>query len=129
MMETAPEHVVDLIREGRKIEAVKIVREETGASLKDALQAVEQIERGDRALDLGEDADPMPEVEALVREGRTMEAISVLRRRTGLGLKECKDVVDSLPQPEVAASPRIALVVAAAVLVMGIAIAVLLLTV
>ena len=127
MMETAPEHVVDLIREGRKIEAVKVVREETGASLKDALQAVEQIERGGDALAAGTDADPMPEVEALAREGRIVEAISLLRERTGLGLKECKDVVDALPQPEATASPRIALAALAAVLVMGVAILVLVL--
>ncbi|MEM1055699.1 MAG: hypothetical protein AAGI52_09230 [Bacteroidota bacterium] len=121
MMETAPEHVVDLIREGRKIEAVKVVREETGASLKDALHAVEQIEHGARTLDLGEDADPMREVEALAREGRTVEAVALLRRSTDLGLKECKDVVDALPQPETTASPQVALLVLVAVLLVGVA--------
>ncbi|MEL6614663.1 MAG: ribosomal protein L7/L12 [Bacteroidota bacterium] len=119
MMDTAPERVVDLVREGRKIEAVKIVREETGASLKDALQAVDAIEAQARDED---GTDPMPEVEALALEGRTVEAIRLLRQRSGLGLKEAKDVVDALPQPAVAAQPRVFLVVAIALalLVMGV---------
>lgn len=124
MMDTAPERVVDLVLEGRKIEAVKIVREETGASLKDALHAVDAIEAQAR----GEDAtDPMPQVEALALEGRTVEAIRLLRQRSGLDLKEAKDVVDALPQPAAAAQPRALLVVAIALalLVMGIVLAVL----
>lgn len=117
MMDTAPERVVDLVLEGRKIEAVKIVREETGASLKDALQAVDAIEA--QASD--EDAtDPMPEVEALALEGRTVEAIRLLRQRSGLGLKEAKDVVDALPQPAATAQPR-GLLVAAIALVLALA--------
>ena len=107
MMVTAPERVVDLVRDGRKIEAVKVVREETGASLKDALLAVDAL----LAQSLSTD-DPMPEVGALAREGRTIEAIRLLRERSGLGLKEAKDIVDSLPQPEAAAPSRLLLVVA-----------------
>ena len=99
MLAPAPERVVDLLRDGRKIEAVKIVREETGASLKDALRAVEEIEAGAREVEIAP-TDPMPEVEALAREGRTVEAVQVLRQRSGLGLKEAKDVVDACPQPE-----------------------------
>ncbi|MEM6326155.1 MAG: ribosomal protein L7/L12 [Bacteroidota bacterium] len=120
-METAPERVVDLIREGRKIEAVKAVREATGASLKDALHAVEEIERGTAA------DDPMPEVVALAREGRAVDAIALLRERTGLGLKEAKDVVDALPQPDMpgAASPMVSVAVGVALLAVGVALALL----
>ncbi|HIG76285.1 MAG TPA: hypothetical protein EYQ24_17420 [Bacteroidetes bacterium] len=119
MTETAPTRVADLIREGRKIEAIKAVREQTGACLKDALHAVEEMERIGRSPG----ADPMPDVEALVREGRTAEAIALLRDRTGLGLKEATDVVDALPSPDDPAPPRIA--VAALLAAMLVAIGVL----
>ena len=37
-----------------------------------------------------------PDIEALVRERRKIEAIKELRQRTGLGLKEAKDRLDLL---------------------------------
>jgi ribosomal protein L7/L12 len=37
--------IMDLIRRGRKIEAIKLYREQTGVGLKEAKDAVEQIER------------------------------------------------------------------------------------
>ena len=118
MIETAPERVVDLVREGRKIEAVKIVREETGASLKDALLAVEEIEAGAAG-------DPMREAEALARKGRTDEAVQVLRQGAGLDLKEAQDVVDALPgPPEAQASHVVAFVVLALLVLIGAALVV-----
>jgi large subunit ribosomal protein L7/L12 len=39
---------------------------------------------------------PPRTVEALVRAGRKIEAIKLLREQTGLGLKEAKDQVDEL---------------------------------
>ncbi|MET8247834.1 ribosomal protein L7/L12 [Streptomyces sp. NPDC005202] len=41
--------------------------------------------------------DPrMDEVAALVREGKTIQAIKVYREATGVGLKEAKEAVDRL---------------------------------
>ena len=41
--------------------------------------------------------DPLPpEIVAFVREGRKIDAIKALRERTGLGLKEAKDLIDAL---------------------------------
>ncbi|QDU59287.1 hypothetical protein Pan216_01150 [Planctomycetes bacterium Pan216] len=37
------QEVLDLLREGRKIQAIKLVREHTGAGLKEAKEAVEAI--------------------------------------------------------------------------------------
>jgi len=39
------ERVERLVREGRKIEAIKVWRESTGADLKEAKEAVEALER------------------------------------------------------------------------------------
>jgi hypothetical protein len=51
-------------------------------------------------------ADPAldSQIVALLRERRKIEAIKLLRERTGVGLKEAKDEVDRIAQrPEVAA--------------------------
>lgn len=37
------------------------------------------------------------EVQDLMRRGQKIQAIKLLREQTGLGLKEAKDVVESLP--------------------------------
>ena len=37
-----------------------------------------------------------PDIQALVRERRKIHAIKALRERTGLGLKEAKDLIDAL---------------------------------
>jgi ribosomal L7/L12-like protein len=39
-----------------------------------------------------------PDIQALVRERRKIEAIRALRLQTGLGLKEAKDRIDALEQ-------------------------------
>ena len=38
----------------------------------------------------------MPEVEKLVNEGKTVEAIKKYRKETGIGLKESKEYIDSI---------------------------------
>lgn len=38
----------------------------------------------------------MPEVEKLVNEGKTVEAIKKYRKETGIGLKEAKEYIDSI---------------------------------
>jgi len=37
-----------------------------------------------------------PEIEQLLRQGNKIEAIKVYRQKTGVGLKEAKDVIDEL---------------------------------
>ena len=45
---------------------------------------------------IGPGADPGGPEAALLRAGRKIEAIKALRERTGFGLKEAKDAVESL---------------------------------
>jgi len=42
------EEILDLIRQNRKIEAIKLMREKTGLGLAEAKDAVEELERGMR---------------------------------------------------------------------------------
>jgi ribosomal protein L7/L12 len=98
--------VAELLREGRKIEAIKLYREQTGVGLKEAKDAVEAMERGETV-----EAPPLPaaprritsemaiddaELRRHLSGGRLIEAIKRYRELTGLGLKESKDAIESL---------------------------------
>ena len=48
------------------------------------------------------------ELLAIVREGRAIEAIKLCRERTGLGLKEARDLVDALRDGREVATPSAA---------------------
>jgi ribosomal protein L7/L12 len=90
-------HVRTLMAEGRKIEAIKVYREATGAGLKEAKDAVEGLDlRGglSHQLDVGEDFEP--QLLSLLEQGQKIRAIKVYRERTGVGLKEAKDAVEAL---------------------------------
>ena len=112
------ERVVAEIDAGRKIEAIKLVRERTRLGLADAKALVEALASGEESVDLdlarrsldqqqqdvaaGIDAalvdDPGLAAELVVEiaAGRKVEAIRLLRERTGLGLKEAKDAIEAL---------------------------------
>jgi len=111
--DTAPQPVddqlMDLIRSGKKIEAIKEYRERTGAGLKEAKDAVEALERGgsivtrsanERATD--------QEIVDLLQSGEKIGAIKLYRERTGAGLKEAKDAVESLERSESLTKPEVA---------------------
>jgi len=89
--------VRSLTQAGQKIEAIKLLREWTGAGLKESKDAVEAILRGpappasswgDRAFE--------DEVATLLEQGQKIEAIKRYRERTGVGLKEAKDAVEAI---------------------------------
>jgi len=99
-MDSIPEHIAELIRSGRKIEAVKLLREETGVDLQTAKEAVDR-------MDADPVFDPLPvperpedvsdEVQSLAWEGQKIVAIKLLREQSGLALKASKEIVDLLP--------------------------------
>lgn len=98
-MDANAQRIAELIAEGRKLEAVKLLRETTGMDLQRAMEEVEQLS-GD-IPDAG-GAPGVPEIPAEVRDlalrGNKIEAIKRLRERNpGLGLKEAKDLVDAVP--------------------------------
>ena len=101
-MSETPQRIAELIRQGKKIEAIKLLRETTGIGLKEAKDEVDRLsaELAGQALPLrmpntaGESVSK--EVLELAREGRKIEAIKRLREQTGLGLKEAKEQVEEL---------------------------------
>ena len=96
--------VTSLLAQGGKMEAIKLMRDKKGLGLAEAKAAVETIGR-EEAI-----ATPAPglvatiqraqqmseEVRRLATTGRKIEAIKMLREKSGIGLKEAKDLVDRL---------------------------------
>jgi ribosomal protein L7/L12 len=128
------ERIAELIEQGRKIEAIELLRENTGISLAEAKAQIEQLSAETEgqvppAERTGLDTPGLPEdVLALARGGRKIEAIKLLREQTGLGLKEAKERIEAEVGAEgvSATNPRaLVLAVAIAVLLMGAAVALL----
>jgi ribosomal protein L7/L12 len=120
------QRVRDLMAARNKPEAIRLVREATGLGLAEAKAALEQWESGgklpppktgqtDKSAPGGVAiSDLPPEVTALARQGKTIEAIKLLREQRSLGLKEAKDLVDQVPlDPGAKRSGCAALVLAA----------------
>ena len=96
-----PKELQRLQREKQKIQAVKLYREETKASLKEAKLAVEMTQ--DEMLVTTYEARlaklnsaNMEEVQCLLQTGHRLNAIKLYRKSTGAGLKEAKEAVDFL---------------------------------
>jgi ribosomal protein L7/L12 len=98
------ERVQQLVNEGKKIEAIKLVREQTGLGLKEAKDAVEAIERGEMPeLTLhatiathGVSGVDLDEINELLLQNKKIEAIKLYREQTGAGLQEAKDAIEAI---------------------------------
>jgi ribosomal protein L7/L12 len=105
-MSNASRKITELLREGRKIEAIKLLRETTGVGLKEAKEEVDRLSRRltrEASFPATSRAEPAPpsgsvskEVLDLAREGQKIQAIKLLREQTGMSLKEAKEKVDEV---------------------------------
>jgi ribosomal protein L7/L12 len=94
----------ELLVQRQKVQAVQLLRDHTGADLRDAKDAVDRMDVGqplwlpgrESAASLDLPAADLDRVRALKRQGRQIEAIRAYREMTGLSVKEAKDAVDSL---------------------------------
>lgn len=96
--------LIELLRAGKKIEAIKRYRELYGAGLADAKQAIEELFDSDLSRPASPETSPAangnfsqdPEILAFMRQGNTIQAIKRYRELSGVGLKEAKDFIDQL---------------------------------
>ncbi|WP_204003208.1 ribosomal protein L7/L12 [Virgisporangium aurantiacum] len=95
--------VIRLLEQRKKILAIKLVRQHVRLGLKEAKDLVEEVERtGHLRLAHLPNApfvaqeDVLDQARWLKREGKAIEAIKLIRQRTGLGLREAKDAYDRL---------------------------------
>ncbi|WP_431942110.1 50S ribosomal protein L7/L12 [Micromonospora marina] len=94
--------VLRLARAGRTVEAVKVLRRQTGLSLLDAKRAVDALVAGGSwspgAPVPGRGVDDAVRAEAarLLHRGRKIQAIKVVRERTQMSLADAKRYVEGL---------------------------------
>jgi ribosomal protein L7/L12 len=80
---------------GDVIEAIKIARQGTGLSLKEAKDAVDAYSRGTGPGDSGGTSTQIPQnAIASLYQGKLIDAIKKTRASTGLGLKDAKEAVE-----------------------------------
>lgn len=100
------ERIRQELAHGRKIEAIKIYREQTGVGLKEAKDAVEMFERGQippsPSTPLTSPVPPgttdLGQVRFLLSQGKKLEAVKLYREQTGTGLKEALEVIEAMPE-------------------------------
>jgi ribosomal protein L7/L12 len=102
MSNSRPVHeqrAIELIAAGKKIEAIKVLREATGMGLAEAKQAVDQLESTGQApaKSIASPTELPVEVVDLAKQGKTVEAIKRLRERSNLSLHDAKELVDRVP--------------------------------
>ena len=88
----------ELVVDGRKIEAIKLYRDRTGAGLREAKDAIDALEREGR-LSVSEQqasSNLEEEIVALLERGRKIEAIKHYREQAGVGLKESKEAIEDI---------------------------------
>lgn len=109
-IETLQNQCQQLLLNNQKIQAIKLWREHTGHSLKEAKQAVEQFEETGEWSTLpislttthqrvsvsnkAHSQELPPESIALLKSGRKLEAIKVLRQEMGGSLSDAKMLVE-----------------------------------
>ena len=96
-----PPEVISALQQGNFIGAIKLLRAAGGIDLQQAKAAIEQhIDKtkaaatravGTGAVGTGFD---VPEVTEALKTGNKIEAIRILREKTGLGLAEAKEAVE-----------------------------------
>jgi len=91
-----------LAQQGNKLQAIKLLRQQTGMSLAEAKQYVEQLSVADGQEPILPSsartcsAEQLAELRVLAQQGQKIEAIKRYREITGVGLKEAKDTIDAL---------------------------------
>ena len=96
--------VLALVRGGRKIEAIKLYRDVTGAGLKEAKDAVEALERDGagppKRRGRRGPASTMRRSSSCCGPAKRIRAIKLYRERTGTGLADSKSAVEAMARAE-----------------------------
>ena len=94
MPKPLPDDVRGAMTAGQKIDAIRLLRQQTGLGLAEAKSAVETGLVPDSAEIATNFAALPSEVAAALASGDKIKAIKLLRRTQGMGLKQAKAIVD-----------------------------------
>jgi ribosomal protein L7/L12 len=97
-------HIVQLLLEGKKIEAIKAYMELAGVGLEEAKSTVERYDPIVKKLDVlsppsFDSITDWSEIDGLLEQGDKIGAIKLYRQKTGCDLKEAKDAIDIRDNP------------------------------
>jgi ribosomal protein L7/L12 len=90
--------ILELLAHSQKLEAIKLYRESTGASLAEAKDAIEHMETGAPQPSLSK-SNAVNIAYELQRQGK-IAAIKLYREQTGVGLHEAKLAVEEIARRE-----------------------------
>jgi ribosomal protein L7/L12 len=99
MDDDTSDEIAALIRQGRKVEAIKLLRESTGVDLTRAKEEIDRLSKALSERDLHETESAVgmsEEVRDLARRGERMQAVTLHREQAGLGMKEAREQVDEV---------------------------------
>ena len=88
--------VRDLYAENKKIEAIKLIREQTGLGLKEAKELGDALASGQPVPPGHAGPDLASRVRALKASGRAEQAVFLVRGETGMGQSEAERFVDAV---------------------------------
>ncbi len=89
--------VLSLLRKGKKVTAVKVVRNRTGWGLREAKEFVDKLEVGAPLTRSSiSEVDLTKKARATLQQRGKLFAIKFVREHTGWGLKQSKEFVDNL---------------------------------
>jgi ribosomal protein L7/L12 len=114
------EQVRALLAEGKKIEAIKQYREQTGVGLAEAKAAVESLARGESLAARTLDPALEDKIVLLLQKGAVIPAVKAYRTAHNCQLKEAKDAIDAIGERHgIKATKGLGCVVAVALAVLG----------
>ncbi len=92
--------IFEQIKKGNKIEAIKILRVENNLDLKTAKELVDRFSVGSSDSEYNSEVKTNIKISenvlSLLRKGKKIDAIKVLRQETGLGMKDSKEMVEKV---------------------------------
>jgi len=93
-MEAIKSQVLVLLNLGKKIQAIKWVRNEAGWGLKEAKLYVDDLQAENKQQI--QDLNILQQMTELLQEGRKLEAVKFIKVQTNWSLREAKDYVDNI---------------------------------
>jgi ribosomal protein L7/L12 len=95
---------LEQVAEGKLLKAIKLVRNATGSSYKEAKEYVDLLRTEVVAQRVP--SETRERARGLIAEGKPVHAIKLVRDETGMGLRDAKDYVEAVRAGRIHAAPE-----------------------